>query len=701
MRQTHLLCLLGLLGLLAFGCAAFGQTDPSQPDTPLRPPAVPLVTCDPYFSIWSMRDRLTDDWPRHWTGTVQALVSLIRIDGKPYRVMGISPSGVGALPQTSVRVFPTTTVYEFEADGVHLTLTFLTPFLPYDLKILSRPVTYLTWGVRSTDNGDHAVSIYFDQTAELVVNTPDQKVVWSRHQLENMTVLRMGSLEQPVLQKSGDDLRIDWGYVHLAIPQSTTFSSVITGHQNARTSFSSGGTIPREDDLRMPRATGDDWPVLAVSFDLGKISKMPVERHVLMAYDEQYSVEFLDRKLRPYWRRQGAEISDLLKQAEADYGSLRVKCREFDEELMADLDHAGGENYAQIAALAYRQCLAAHTLAADIDGSPLLFPKENFSNGCISTVDVIYPSSPFFLLFNPGLLKAALTPVLTYASSDRWHFPFAPHDLGTYPLANGQVYGGGEKTEEDQMPVEESGNMLLMAAAISAAEGNTDFASTYWTLLDTWAGYLLTKGFDPENQLCSDDFAGHLAHNTNLSAKAILALDAFSTLCRKMGKQDEARRYHASAQEFAAKWLKMADDGDHYRLAFDKPQTWSQKYNLVWDKMLGLNLFPRSAMAREIAYYRMRQNKFGLPLDNRKDYTKLDWLVWTATLADSASDFEALIAPMYDFVNQSPSRVPLTDWYWTTDAKQVGFQARSVVGGVFIKMLSEPNLWKKWSGKAR
>ena len=394
-------------------------------------------------------------------------------------------------------------------------------------------------------------------------------------------------------------------------------------------------------------------PVLAYAIALGKVTASPVSRYLMLAYDDLYAIEYFERKERAWWRRNGATAADLVRSARREHDALLERAQRFDTELMADLRKAGGEKYAQLAVLAYRQTLAAHKLVADADGTALYFPKENFSNGCIATVDVIYPSAPFALLFSPRLMKAQLQPVLDYARMDRWRFPFAPHDLGTYPQANGQVYGGGERTEENQMPVEESGNMLILLAALARVEGNADYTARYWPQLTKWAEYLSEKGLDPENQLCTDDFAGHLAHNANLSIKAILALGAYAQLAGMTGHAQDAARYRKIAQEFAGKWSGLAADGDHYKLAFDKPGTWSQKYNLVWDQLLGLNLFPAEIARKEIAFYLTKQNQFGLPLDNRKDYTKLDWMVWTATLAGNAGDFEKIVAPAWQFANDS------------------------------------------------
>ncbi len=675
-----------------------------------RPPAVPLVTCDPYFSIWSFTNRLTDSDTRHWTGVRQALTSLIRIDGRAYRLLGASPSETPALPQVAMEISPTRTIYGFEGAGVHVNLTFMIAKLPNDLEVFSRPVAYLTWELHSVDGRKHKAAVYYDNTAELVVDTTDQAVVWSHDRVGNLAVMRMGTKDQPILAKAGDNLRIDWGYLYVATSVGQGVSETIQEGDATRSKFVRVEPLPDLYDTAMPRPARERMPVEAVQFDLPHTGRIPIARHLILAFDQVYSIELLHRRLPPYWRRNGNEASDLLRMAEKDYAFLRAKCKEFDDDFRQDMISVGGERYADLAALAYRQAFAANQLAADENGKPLLFPKENFSDGSISTPDVIHPESPILLLFNPELLKASLIPIFVYVTSGRWRFPFAPAQLGTFPLANGQTYGGGETSEKDQQPVEETGDMLIMTAALAQMEKSPGLASEYWPVLTGWAQYLREKGLDPDQQLCTDDFAGPMAHNANLSLKTIEALGAYSLLCKMRGDAEHAAQYRQTAEDFTRRWIALAQDGEHYRLAFDQAGTWSQKYNLVWDRVLGLKLFPPEVARTEVACYKTKLLDFGFPLDSRKTYTKLDWEVWSASLAESQADFLALMSPLFNFVDRTPSRVPLPDWYDAKDGKQrqyrsgngdqIGFQARPVVGGIFMKALMNTDTWQKWSSKA-
>lgn len=660
-----------------------------------RPPSVPLVAHDPYLSIWSNADRLTDDATRHWTGKPHPMNSLVRVDGSVYRLMGAGDAP--AMPQTGAEVTPTRTMVRFAGAGVKVALTFTTPALPDDLNVLSRPATYVTWRVASSDGKAHAASLYFDAGALLAANEAGQMVQGRRERIAGMTALSTGTTSQPVLKKRGDDLRIDWGRLYVASGGSGSTGRVGSSASSVA-AFSSGRALG-------PDGTGDskaDELALAFEMPIGRVGKGAVERTLTVAYDDGYAIELMGQRLRPYWRRNGMDAAGMLIAAAREHDALVRRCESFDRELTADLRKAAGggvagDDYAWLGALAYRQSLAAQKLAADANGQPLLFPKENDSNGCISTVDVIYPAAPLTLLFSPLLTKASLVPVLEYAASPRWTFPFAPHDLGTYPKANGQVYGGGERNEENQMPVEETGNMLLVLAALAKSEGNAHFCGPYWPVLTRWAGYLESKGFDPESQLSTDDFAGHLAHNANLSAKAIEGLGAYAMLARMRGETAAADRVRGVAEGFARKWQEEARraEGRATRLAFDRPDTWSQKYSLVWDRILGLNLFPDGVEREETAFYMTKLNPYGLPLDVRKGYTKLDWSLWSATMG-TQEEFAAIVARERAFLSATPDRVPMSDWHETESARRVGFKARSVVGGVFVKLLAEPSVWSKW-----
>jgi hypothetical protein len=789
-----------------------------------KAPAYPLITHDPYFSVWSFSDKLNESASKHWTGKDHSLIGMIRVDGKVYKFLGeparelkaivphaedksygssftetkpagdwtaltyddtgwrqgkgmfgsnesdagtlwasreiwirrtfdlqqlninellllskydddaeiylngekvfstgccssgykeislskaiqqklrkgknvlamhcVNTGGPGfidaglydRLParrilnavQKYVEITATQTKYRFQCGPVDLHLNFLSPLLATDLDLLSRPVSFVMVETKSNDNKPHNIQTYFGVSSALAVNNPKQQINAGKLADTRLQILKAGSSSQSVLQRKGDDVRIDWGAVYVARPigKGTQALGDYAG-------FLSTG-LPKG---KLLNHTGDQ--IFLSSYSQAESVRSFKELFVV-GYDDILSIQYFNQNLQPWWKKNFSSMEELLLRSADEYVSIKTKCDLFDKELYNDAVKAGGEKYAKLCVLAYRQSLSAHKLVRGLNDEILFPQKENFSNGSIWTVDVTYPSAPLALVYNPDLLKGMTDPLFYYSESGKWTKPFPAHDLGTYPLANGQTY-------PEDMPVEEAGNMIILSAAICKAENKADYAKLHWMILSQWVEFLVKDGFDPANQLCTDDFAGHLARNTNLSLKAIVGIGSYAMMAEMLGEKTIAEKYKIIATDFAKRWQEMADDGDHYSLTFDRKGSWSQKYNLVWDKLLNLHLFPEAVYAKEIKFYLGIQNEFGLPLDSRKTYTKSDWILWTATLANNRKDFEALVSPVYKFATQTPTRVPLSDWHETTNGKQVGFQARSVVGGYFIKLLES-----KWKGK--
>lgn len=572
--------------------------------------------------------------------------------------------------QKSVQFKATRTIYDLSCGNVDVQMTFTSPLLLDDLNLLSRPVSYVTFGAVSIDGKPHDVQVTFGASTDIAVNDKSQEVKAEKYQSGAVSILKAGTMEQNILTRKSNDSRIDWGYVYLATPSSQNSSQFLSDYFNT-------GKRPKSNVL-----TGKQL-FMNTLLDFGKVGSESKSQYVMLGYDDLYSVQYFGQNLKPWWKNDSSEtIENQLNEASKDYSSILQRCSTFDNNMYNEAEKIGGIKYAKLCEIAYRQAISAHKLVKSPQGEILFLSKENFSGSFINTVDVTYPSAPLFLKYNPELMKGMLNGIFYYSESGKWNKPYPAHDLGSYPLANGQTYG-------EDMPVEEAGNMMIVTAAIAKAEGNAEYARKHWKTLTTWAEYLSKYGFDPANQLCTDDFAGHMARNANLSIKAIVGLGCYAMLAEQLKETEIAKKYNTMAKKMAFEWMKIANDGDHYVLAFGKPGTWSQKYNIVWDKLLGLNIFPKEVAQKEVKYYLTKQNTYGLPLDSRKSYTKSDWIIWTATLADNRSDFDKLIAPVYKFATETTSRVPITDWHETESGKKTGFQARSVVGGYFIKFLEK------------
>ncbi|MEJ2883367.1 glutaminase family protein [Pedobacter sp. GR22-6] len=577
--------------------------------------------------------------------------------------------------QKEVEVTATQTIYNFSCGKVDLKLTFTSPLLMNDLGLLARPVSYITYNVQSNDSKTHAVKVFLSASSDIAVYRPAQEVTAKKYNTSKLSILKTGTVEQPILQKGADDMRIDWGYFYVAAPKSNDVQQFVSNASNAADAF-------RNNTYNYNVSKGKKLALNTVT-SMGTVGKTPVERFVTLAYDEIYSIQYFKKNLRPWWNTSGKEtIEGQITDAVNEYKSVMQKCENFNKAVYADALQSGGKEYAHLCILGYRQSIAAHTLVKSPEREILWLSKENNSGGFINTVDVTYPSAPLYLIYNPSLLQGMLNGIFYFSESGKYPHPWAAHDLGTYPLANGQTYG-------EPMPVEESGNMIILTAAITKAQGNADYAKKHWKTLTTWVDYLTKEGLDPKTQLCTDDFAGHLARNANLSVKAIVGIACYAQMAETLGYTETASKYRAIAESMVPKWMEMADAGDHYALTFDNKNTWSQKYNLVWDKVLSLNLFPQKIYDMETKYYLTKQNKFGIPLDSRKAYTKNDWILWTATFAPTQKEFEALVAPVYRHAIETESRVPLNDFYDSNTGIRDNFKARSVVGGFYMKLFAD------------
>ncbi len=643
-------------------------------ETDLRLPSVPIVVNDPYFSIWSPFDTLNEGDTRHWTHQEKPLEGLLRVDGVTYRFMGAPDAEIRQAQQLSVSVLATNTYYTFSCGPVELDVVFTAPMLIDDLDLLSTPVNYISYGVRARDGKAHEVQFYLSASPLMGVNKPEQPTISAVVEQQGVEYLSTGTINQPILATKGDGVCIDWGYFYLS-----GMNGVLSLNEEHTIleDFCTTGKLPASQK-RMVCREATKMPALAYVHDFGQVSEG--SSFALVGYDEVLDIEYMYHRYKGYWARNGKSIFTAFSELTRNYTAIMNRCRALDKRIYDDGLQAGGKKYAEILSGSYRHVIAAHKLFQDKDGNLLFFSKENNSNGCVNTVDLTYPEAPLFLVYNPTLQKAMMTSIFEYSRSGRWTKPFAAHDLGTYPLANGQNYGG-------DMPLEEAGNMLTLAAMLTKIDGNTQYVEKYWDILQLWTDYLVENGQDPSNQLCTDDFAGHWAHNCNLSVKAIMGIAGFAEMARVKGEQTTADKYMQKAREMAVKWERDARDGDHYRLAFDRENTWSQKYNMVWDKLWNTHLFPNNAMQKEVKYYLTRQNDFGLPLDIRKDYTKSDWIMWSAAMAEDMETFQKFVDPLYHYIHHTPSRVPISDWHDTKTSEMVGFKARSVIGGYWMRVL--------------
>ncbi|KEY65779.1 hypothetical protein S7711_11302 [Stachybotrys chartarum IBT 7711] len=779
--------------IIAFAMAAYATA------STLTPPVLPLIVRNPYLSTWlpSAREVPWQHWPMFWTGqeigfSAMALLpgshTVYPLLGRPHDSLPQSSNFTVSYPiymGASFDASTTNLTYKLESEGasdssVTLILSFVSPITPTSTFRQSFPAAYLVVHVQ----GHGKVDVYVDLNGQWVSGKRDSQIVWDLVELPGRDHSKASTKTWTVLRKTEQLLtetndRAEWGTLRFTGPKHARHqcgtSAVL------RRQFAEHGQLLDEVDGDF-RQIMEDEPVFAfsTSFDLPNntldgTSEVPQERYSLysIALTQDPVVQFASARgltyMKPLWASYMPKAEDMISYHYEDYPDATQLARDYSDRLSKDSNASGSHQYQDIVALSARQVLGA-TQFSGTSENPIIFLKEISSNGNFQTVDVIFPAFPFFLYTNPRWLAYLLEPLLEHQLSGQYPNDYSMHDLGAhFPNATGHTDG-----KDEYMPVEECGNMLIMALALVNALGDDPqstqkrheqvqlsttitgpiseraahlslsmdergvdmplrsehngltvaqswAARSYW-LWKQWTGYLVRESLIPRNQLCTDDFAGWLANQTNLALKGIIAIRAMADISELVGEHNDARYFRNISTAYIEKWQSygISRDGTHAKLSYTWYGSWTTIYNLFADALLCFhlpdgsrgvsgrsqksllkpaeNFIPNKVYSMQSKWYKAVVQRYGLPLDSRHLYTKSDWQLFAAAVT-STTTRKSILDAMALWINETVTDRPFTDLYDTEGSgnfSPVKFMARPVVGGHFARLALE----KACGGKA-
>ncbi|KAK7032863.1 DUF1793-domain-containing protein [Favolaschia claudopus] len=668
--------------------------------TPFLPPSYPLAVRTPFLSTWLPQGTgaaLNDVWSQFWNGQTLGWAGFVTVDGKAYSYLG-NPSVAGATfvkaTQVSAKFTSTQSTFVMDAGPVRLTVNFLSPVEPKNLLHQSIPFSYLAVSAVSTDKSRHTVAIYNDITAEWVTGDTSLTANWTTttgpvvsHQVQ--------LVDQTLFAEFPGQGQTKYGSIYFSSINASSLSYQTGSDTVVRAQFINNAALANTQDTNF-RAVNNNWPVFAFAHTLtvGVIPSAPVKFTIGQVRDPvaQYIIAenvYQDRSF--YWRSKYSSVSDLISDFIHAYPVALATASIFDAKVQHDATSKVSATYAGIAALAVRQAFGATelTISKANDGSwntsdIMMFIKEISSDGNMNTVDIIQPAWPVFMYTNPTLGKYLLNSLLQYQATGLYPNRYAAHDLGReYPAAVGHNAGDDEK-----MPIEECGNMLVMMLDYMHRTKDNSLATRYSALLDQWANYLIENTLYPEDQLATTDFSGSLPNQTNLAVKGIIGIKAMSEIWSTLGDQEKSDNYSSVATSYMATWeqVGMSSDGTHLLLEYHNQTHDVLAYNLAFDKLLKTNLIPELIMKKQSDYYANNFDLYGFPIDSRSPYASVMWSLWTSTTTSIAVR-DTFISKIHDWLTSGITSIPFGDRFLDDTGVSSGNRARPVIGGVFILLI--------------
>ncbi|KAJ4287091.1 hypothetical protein N0V88_007785 [Collariella sp. IMI 366227] len=571
--------------------------------TPARPPAVPLAVRSPYLNAWLQGGSggvLPGSWPRHWTGGILGWQGLVAVDGVTYNWLGAAP-GPEHAKQVSLEYTSTKSIFTFDlASKVTMTVTFLSPVYPDDMGRQSQQFSYIVVKAKSADGQPHDVQVYMDVSGEWASGDIGQVVQWDTGVTGDLSYHMFSRTNQEEFKESSEIA--SWGNWYLTTRSGSGLTWQIGQDTALRGHFANNRVLTNSKESNY-RPVNQEWPVFAFSHDLGSVQNGEVERLFTLGLVQDNVIHFAGegKQLRPVPGLWSSYYPDQMSAVTAFYNDYRHACEAstaLDHRIQTDSENAAGKDYAIITTLAVRQTFGALQYAGTPD-KPYIFLKEISSNSDIQTVDVIFPAYPIFMYLNATLGRYLLDPLFENQESGAYPNKFAEHDLGTFPVAKGYPDGNDEP-----MPLEECGNMIIMTLAYAQRTGDTGYLITHYPILRQWAQFLVEESLIPADQLSTDDFAGTLANQTNLAIKGIIGLRAMSEIAKITNNDDP---FGEVAQRYLEGWQNLAINKDanppHTTLSYGDNDSHGLLYNIYADALLSLSFIPSSIYSMQSTFY--------------------------------------------------------------------------------------------------
>ncbi|GAA6059794.1 hypothetical protein JCM10212_003689 [Sporobolomyces blumeae] len=707
-------------------------SDPETRYSPFLPPAVPLAVKSPYVNAWLTTGgtdgikTLSGQWARHWPvrwgpyspkGFRLTWSGLIRIDGKTFEFLGAPLTDhpdldlreglgrdkagshkTGRAKQVAFEYTATRSIFSFDADGVEFNATFLSPVTPNDEVRTSLPFSYFAVDVDPRAVGERTIEVYSDIGGDWASGDPGVEIVWDFTAHRGAGIHSIKRKDQQVFSEYAE--QAEWGSAIYATDSTRAIASSGPAHV-LRSTFVEKGHLPGTFDSKYRKINDVDEPAFAFSvrFDKGEPARAVFTiGHVRSPY-VNYVTPNGQITLEGLWTTVYPTPEDAVSAFQSSYSRNLREAVKFDSTLRQDALRVSGEKYASIAELSTRQAFATFEVTTGVgdDWSEdkervMMWLKEISSNGDMSTIDVIFPLHPILLYTNPTLVALLLEPLLVYTHSGMYPNRWPVHDLGTYPNATG--YNGGN---DEPMPVEEAGNMLWMALSYYQLTSDLPWVEKHYDVLKSWTSYLIDDGLVPAEQLSTDDFSGRLANQTDLAVKAIVGIGAMAELAKQNGRWTDWIHYRSTAEAYVKEWMRMAmteTDGPHphAKLAYQDEGSWGTLYNLLGDRILALDLFPPDLYKHQSEWYRLKREKFGVPLDSRHYWAKTDWQMFAAACSPDEETRDMFIDDLVGFLRAGKVDAAFPDLYETPTGNYPGeegldwgirFISRPVVGGHF------------------